>query len=84
MRIVIESGTGSEWVAQLPEGFGHCVIVVDPNFAPMYGDRGAQSKRTGAMRRRSPRRVGMGSIAPRIALPGPRRCVGNSCASGRS
>jgi transposase len=39
MRIVIESGTGSEWVAQLLESFGHDVIVVDPNFAPMYGAR---------------------------------------------
>src|SRR5262245_27528678 len=39
LRIVIESGTGSEWVAQTLEGLGHAVVVVDPNFAPMYGAR---------------------------------------------
>ena len=39
MRIVVESGTGSEWVAQTLEGLGHAVVVVDPNFAAMYGDR---------------------------------------------
>jgi transposase len=38
-RILIESGTGSEWVAQVLEGFGHHVVVVDPNFAAMYGQR---------------------------------------------
>jgi transposase len=38
MRIVVESGTESEWVAQALEGAGHEVIVVDPNFAPMYGE----------------------------------------------
>ena len=34
----MESGTESEWVAQALEGDGHEVIVVDPNFAPMYGE----------------------------------------------
>ena len=38
MRIVIESGTESEWVAQALEAAGHEVVVVDPNFAPTYGD----------------------------------------------
>ena len=38
MRLVVESGTESEWVAQTLEGAGHEVIVVDPNFAPMYGE----------------------------------------------
>ena len=38
MRIVVETGTESEWVAQALEGAGHDVIVVDPNYAPMYGD----------------------------------------------
>ncbi len=37
MRIVLESGTESEWVAQHLESLGHEVIVVDPNYAPMYG-----------------------------------------------
>ncbi len=38
MRILLETGTESEWVAQGLEAAGHTVIVADPNFAPMYGD----------------------------------------------
>jgi transposase len=38
MRIVVESGTESEWVAQTLERAGHEVVVADPNFAPMYGE----------------------------------------------
>jgi transposase len=38
-RILLESGTGSEWVAQHLEGLGHAVVVADPNYAPMYGHR---------------------------------------------
>jgi transposase len=38
MRILLETGTESEWVAQALEGAGHEVIVADPNFAPMYGE----------------------------------------------
>jgi len=38
LRIVVETGTESEWVAQALEGAGHEVIVVDPNYAPMYGE----------------------------------------------
>jgi transposase len=38
MRIFVEAGTESEWVAQALEAAGHTVIVVDPNYAPMYGD----------------------------------------------
>ena len=38
MRILVESGTESEWVAQTLEAAGHEVIVADPNFAPMYGE----------------------------------------------
>src|SRR5262245_29665081 len=38
MRILVETGTESEWVAQTLEGAGHEVIVADPNYAPMYGD----------------------------------------------
>lgn len=37
MRILLETGTESEWVAQALEAAGHEVIVADPNFAPMYG-----------------------------------------------
>jgi len=39
MRILIESGTESEWVAECLEALGHAVVVADPNYAPMYGTR---------------------------------------------
>jgi len=38
-RILIEASTESEWVARCLEGLGHEVIVADPNYAPMYGQR---------------------------------------------
>jgi len=38
-RILLEASTESEWVAQCLEGFGHEVIVADPNYAPMYATR---------------------------------------------
>jgi len=38
MRILVETGTESEWVAQVLEAAGHEVIVADPNYAPMYGE----------------------------------------------
>jgi transposase len=38
MRILVETGTESEWVAQTFEAAGHEVIVADPNYAPMYGE----------------------------------------------
>jgi transposase len=38
LRILLETGTESEWVAQALEGAGHQVIVADPNYAPMYGE----------------------------------------------
>jgi transposase len=38
VRILLETGTESEWVAQALEEAGHEVIVADPNFAPMYGE----------------------------------------------
>jgi len=39
MRILIEASTESEWVAQHLETLDHEVIVADPNYAPMYGQR---------------------------------------------
>jgi transposase len=44
VRILVETGTESEWVAQTLETAGHAVVVVDPNFAPMYGDLRRQVK----------------------------------------
>jgi transposase len=31
MRILLETGTESEWVAQALEAAGHTVIIADPN-----------------------------------------------------
>jgi transposase len=39
IRILIEAGTESEWVARCLEELGHEVIVADPNYAPMYSQR---------------------------------------------
>src|SRR5688572_22498541 len=44
MRILIESSTESEWVAQQLEGLGHEVIIADPNYTPMYGSRSRKVK----------------------------------------
>ncbi len=38
MRVLLETGTESEWVAQVLEAAGHAVIIPDPNYAPMYGE----------------------------------------------
>src|ERR671917_1145244 len=43
-RILIESGTESEWVARHLEALGHEVVVADPNFAPMYATRSRKVK----------------------------------------
>jgi transposase len=47
MRILLESSTESEWVAQQLESLGHAVIVADPNYAPMYGSRSRKVKTDG-------------------------------------
>src|SRR5262245_9910772 len=44
MRVLVESSTESEWVAQQLEGLGHEVIVADPNFVAMYGTRSRRVK----------------------------------------
>jgi transposase len=38
VRVLLETGTESEWVAQALETAGYTVIVADPNYAPMYGE----------------------------------------------
>ncbi len=38
-QVLIEASTESEWVAQVVEGLGHRVWVVDPSYAPMYPRR---------------------------------------------
>jgi transposase len=44
VRILIESGTESEWVARCLEACGHEVIVADPNYTLMYGHRDRRIK----------------------------------------
>ncbi len=44
LRVLLESGTESEWVAQAVEASGHEVIVADPNYALMYGQRARRIK----------------------------------------
>jgi transposase len=43
-RVLIEASTESEWVAVCLEGFGHEVVVADPNYAPMYATRSRRVK----------------------------------------
>lgn len=43
-RVLLESSTESEWVAGHLEGLGHEVVVADPNYAPMYGERNRRVK----------------------------------------
>jgi transposase len=47
LRVLLESSTDSEWVAQQLEALGHEVIVADPNYAPMYGSRVRKVKTDG-------------------------------------
>jgi transposase len=39
LRVLVESSTESEWVAQCLERCGQEVVVADPNYALMYGHR---------------------------------------------
>ena len=43
-RVLIESSTDSEWVAQTIEACGHEVVVASPNYALMYGHRDPRIK----------------------------------------
>ena len=44
MRILLEASTESEWLAQHLETLGHEVVVADPNYTPMYGQRSRRVK----------------------------------------
>jgi transposase len=44
LRILLEASTESEWVAQHLESLGHEVVVADPNYTPMYGQRSRRIK----------------------------------------
>ena len=78
MRILLEAGTDSEWVAQTLEAVGHTVVVADPNYAPMYGEtrRRVKTDRRDAAALAKP--IGAAGIARRIAAR--RRSAG--CSSG--
>lgn len=39
LTVLVESSTESEWVAQTLEAAGHTVVVADPSYLPMYGQR---------------------------------------------
>jgi transposase len=69
VRVVIESSTESEWVAQLVEHWGHEVIVVDPNYALMYGQRprGVKTDRRDAAALAEACRVGVYRRAHRVS-----------------
>jgi transposase len=43
-RVLVESSTESEWVAQHLEALGQTVIVANPNYAAMYGTRSRKVK----------------------------------------
>jgi transposase len=43
-RVLIESSTEAEWVARHLESLGHEVVVADPNYAAMYGERNRRVK----------------------------------------
>ena len=43
-RVLVESSTEAEWVAAYLEGLGHEVVVADPNYAAMYGERNRRVK----------------------------------------
>jgi transposase len=44
VRVLVESSTESEWVAQHLEALGQTVVVADPNYAAMYGTRSRKVK----------------------------------------
>src|SRR5204862_5384967 len=71
LRILLESGTGSEWVAQHLEALGHEVVVADPNHAPMYGHRQRRIKtdRSDVAALAEANRLGGDRTAHRVSAP---------------
>ena len=68
---MLESGTGSEWVAQHLEALGHEVVVADPNYAPMYGQRQRRIKtdRRDVAALAEANRLGVYRAAHRVSVP---------------
>jgi transposase len=71
LRILLESGTGSGWVATHLEALGHAVVVADPNFAPMYGHRQRRIKtdRRDVAALAEANRLGIYRAAHRVSAP---------------
>ena len=82
-RVLIESGTESEWVARYLEGFKHEVVVVDPNYGAMYGESNRRVKtdyrdadalleanRTGVFRRAHRRSEGQRRVISQLRVRG--------------
>ena len=69
MRVVVESSTDSEWVAQAVTACGHEVIVVDPNYGLMYGhrSRGVKTDRRDAAALAEACRCGVYRAAHRVS-----------------
>jgi len=74
-RILLESGTESEWVARHLESLGHEVIVADPNYAPMYASRSRRSKTDRRDARTLMETGAIGAYRPAHRLSEPQRHV---------
>jgi transposase len=74
-RVLLESATESEWVARLLEGFGHEVIVADPNYAPMYSQRTRRIKTDRRDARALAEACRLGAYRPAHRTSDPRRHV---------
>ena len=90
MRVLLETGTESEWVAQTVEAYGHAVVVADPNYALMYGHRPRRVKTDRRDVAALAEACRLGSIGARIGCrrhsgkPGGRcECASSWCGCGR-
>jgi len=71
MRVLLETGTESEWVAQAIEAEGHEVVVADPNYALMYGVtvRAVKTDRRDVAALAEACRLGIYRAAHRVSAP---------------
>ena len=74
-RVLIESSTGSEWIARVLEGLGHEVIVADPNYAPMYSHRSRRIKTDRRDARALAEACRLGAYQPAHRTTDPRRHI---------
>ncbi len=75
MRVLLETGTESAWVAETIEACGHEVVVADPNYALMYGVRvrAVKTDRRDVAALAEACRLGIYRPAHRVSAP-QRRC----------